>query len=280
MPRIFLAVASVLVVFLVMRAGLFGDTAPTRPVHIYMSVAEEDPAQVSAAAAAKLALESQRGLVLRRPIELVVLPNGGLVSREEENAKRAVADSDAVAYIGPAANDLVPISAPILEAAHIAQVVITPAPPDTNRVVLAPSSDTLRATSHPWRTMAHTIVYTSVMPGGAPEGAYAVVQGIPPLLIGSEKAREFYNSYVHKYGTEPSILAPFAYDAVGALMTAVSTSKNPDRGTVRDALRSTTNHNGALGTWSINENGENTAQPISLYVVQEGKWQFVETLSN
>lgn len=110
------------------------------------------------------------------------------------------------------------------------------------------------------------------------EGVYATFGGIPPKeLTGAGK--EWYEAYKAKFNIEPEAYATYGYEAAKVLLNAINQVCQPDRDAIRQAVLSTKDFPGLLGTWSFDENGDTTSTTMSGNVVQDGKWTFVESLS-
>ncbi|MGA2642357.1 MAG: ABC transporter substrate-binding protein, partial [Spirochaetia bacterium] len=82
------------------------------------------------------------------------------------------------------------------------------------------------------------------------------------LIVGSAwfinspapKSREFVAAYRAKYNADPDQFAAQAYDGLYILATAIKNAGSADRGAVRDSLARIRNLDGALGSFSFDEN--------------------------
>lgn len=109
------------------------------------------------------------------------------------------------------------------------------------------------------------------------EGIYATFGGIPPKeLTGAGKT--WYESYKAKFKSEPEPYAAYGYESAKAVINAINQVCKNDRVAIRDAVMATKDHNGVLGTWSFDENGDTTLTTLSGNVVKNGKWEFVSVL--
>ena len=109
------------------------------------------------------------------------------------------------------------------------------------------------------------------------EGYYATFGGIPAnQLTGAGKT--WYESYKKKYNAEPEAYAAYGYESAKVVVDAINKVCKNDRAAIRDAVMSTKNYNGVLGTWSFDENGDTTLTKLSGNVVKNGKWEFVSVL--
>jgi branched-chain amino acid transport system substrate-binding protein len=109
------------------------------------------------------------------------------------------------------------------------------------------------------------------------EGYYATFGGVPAQqLTGAGKT--WYENYKKKYNSEPEAYAAYGYESAKVVYDAINKVCKNDRAAIRDAVMSTKNFNGVLGTWSFDENGDTTLKTLSGNVVKNGKWEFVTVL--
>jgi len=113
------------------------------------------------------------------------------------------------------------------------------------------------------------------------EGAYASVAGIPLENLGP-KGQVFLKDYELKFGhlTEP--YAVYGYEAMNAALKAIedvcAAGGDPtDRKAVRDAVFALKDFDGALGTWSFDENGDTSLSDMTFYQVVAGAYTPVGT---
>ncbi|NPV27840.1 MAG: branched-chain amino acid ABC transporter substrate-binding protein [Firmicutes bacterium] len=64
---------------------------------------------------------------------------------------------------------------------------------------------------------------------------------------------------------------PFAYDAAGIVIEAIK-KVGPDRAKLVNAIRDTRDYNGVLGKTSFDQNGQTTADLVTTYISENGKW--------
>jgi branched-chain amino acid transport system substrate-binding protein len=101
--------------------------------------------------------------------------------------------------------------------------------------------------------------------------------GLPPEeLTGSGK--EFVDKYVEKYDTMPEAYAIYGYEAARVALEAIRKAGKKDRGAIVDAALSIRDFDGALGTWSFDENGDTSLTLLSGNTVRDGKFAFVRIL--
>jgi len=109
------------------------------------------------------------------------------------------------------------------------------------------------------------------------EGYYATFGGIPAKeLTGAGKT--WYESYKKKYSSEPEPYAAYGYESAKVVVNAINKVCKNDRAAIRDAIMNTKDHDGLLGKWSFDENGDTTLTKLSGNVVKNGKWEFVKVL--
>ena len=92
------------------------------------------------------------------------------------------------------------------------------------------------------------------------------------------KGADFYNNYKEKFNKEPDPYAIYGYDAMSVVLDAIEKAGKKDRAAILDALRSTENFEGGLGTWSFDENGDTTLKVIGGYKVTNGRFEFQKYL--
>jgi branched-chain amino acid transport system substrate-binding protein len=111
--------------------------------------------------------------------------------------------------------------------------------------------------------------------GDAGEGAMATFGGIPPeKLEGPGKA--FVERFTEKHGA-PQAYTAYAYDSAGMAIAAITRCAKGDgvtRACVLKELFETTDHEGALGSFSITDTGDTTLSVLSGVKVGPGGWAF------
>jgi len=101
--------------------------------------------------------------------------------------------------------------------------------------------------------------------------------GVPPEQQ-TGKGKAFVDGYRMLYKTEPEGYAIYAYEATKVTIDAIARAGKKDRAAVLAALRATKNFDGALGTWSFDENGDTTLTVMSGNTVKAGQFSFVKLL--
>ncbi len=110
--------------------------------------------------------------------------------------------------------------------------------------------------------------------GDAAEGAYASLPGVP--LDKMPGGKEFNARFVAKY--QPiQLYAPYCYDAVNVMIAAMQKADSVEPAKYLAALAGIS-YNGVTATIQFDEKGDLKGGAITLYQVQNGKWQPLETL--
>lgn len=122
-----------------------------------------------------------------------------------------------------------------------------------------------------------TVFIEAATPEHANERCHVTFGGVPADRL-TGKGAEFYANYKKKYGIEPESYAVYGYEACGVALAAVARAGKKDREAIRLAVAATKDYEGALGTWSFDENGDTTLRTMSGNVVREGKFEFVKLL--
>ena len=111
--------------------------------------------------------------------------------------------------------------------------------------------------------------------GEAAEGAYASSPGEP--LEKMQGGRDFEKKYMDSFNQPIQIYAPYAYDAMGALIAAMIAADSSDPKVYLPALAEI-EHVGVTGPVAFDDKGDIQRGTISLYQVTDGKWKYLETL--
>jgi len=115
------------------------------------------------------------------------------------------------------------------------------------------------------------------------EGAYASTPGVQTKDLNAI-GQKFYADYAAKYGPTNEPYAVYGYDVMNALLAAIedvcAAGGNPtDRPTVTKAVFALKNFQGALGTYSIDPNGDITLPYFLIGQAQSGKFVGIGTFS-
>lgn len=122
--------------------------------------------------------------------------------------------------------------------------------------------------------------FTQAMIDGAgadvAEGMYASTPGVAKKDL-NDIGKKFYDDYAAKYGPTNEPYAVFGYDLMNGLLYAIENvckdGGNPaDRATVTKAVFAIKDFQGALGTWSIDQNGDISLPYFLIGQSQGGKF--------
>jgi branched-chain amino acid transport system substrate-binding protein len=118
--------------------------------------------------------------------------------------------------------------------------------------------------------------------GGIPADVASRYKCQSPTLPESElppEGQEFYAAYAEKYGEEtPDPYAIYGYEAMRLALDAIERSGTGEKEDVLKAIFETTDREGVLGTYSIDENGDTTLTDMSLQAVENGELKFVKVI--
>lgn len=113
--------------------------------------------------------------------------------------------------------------------------------------------------------------------GKETEAVYATFGGVPAKeLTGAGKS--WYDSYKAKYNVEPEAYASYGYESAKVVVDGINKVCKNDRAAIRDAIMSSKDFKGLLGTWSFDANGDTTLTTMSGNTVKNGEWSFVTVL--
>jgi branched-chain amino acid transport system substrate-binding protein len=110
---------------------------------------------------------------------------------------------------------------------------------------------------------------------GAAEGALAIVECMP----GSSAANKaFAEAFKKEYGEDLStVTAGYAYDALNILVNAIKKG-GEDPNKIREAILSTQNYKGVLGTFSFSPNGDGLHE-VSIVQITGGVLKFLKVVN-
>jgi branched-chain amino acid transport system substrate-binding protein len=110
--------------------------------------------------------------------------------------------------------------------------------------------------------------------GDAAQGAYASLPGVPLDKMPGGKA--FAERFVARY--QPiQLYAPYCYDAVNVMIAAMQKADSVDPAKYLPALADIS-HEGITARIQFDGNGDLKGGAVTLYQVQAGKWQALETV--
>lgn len=113
--------------------------------------------------------------------------------------------------------------------------------------------------------------------GSAGEGVLCTLGSLPPEEM-TPAGKAWYKSYRERYGAEPEAFSIYGYEAAKVAIAGIVKAGVKDRGAIRTAIMSTVDHQGALGVWSFDPNGDTSLSEMSGFVVRDGAFVFVQKL--
>jgi branched-chain amino acid transport system substrate-binding protein len=102
--------------------------------------------------------------------------------------------------------------------------------------------------------------------------------GVPANRL-TGKGKTFYENYLKRFGSEPEAYAAYGYEAASVVIDAIRRAGMKDRAAIVDALASTKDFTGALGTWSFDANGDTSLRSMSGNTIRDGKFEFLKVLT-
>ncbi len=111
--------------------------------------------------------------------------------------------------------------------------------------------------------------------GAAAEGTYASLPGVP--LGQMPGGRDFSQRYEAKYKQPIQLYAPYCYDAVNVMIAAMQKAGSADPAQYLPELAKI-EYDGVTAKISFDEKGDLKGGAITLYQVQQGKWQPLQTM--
>lgn len=112
--------------------------------------------------------------------------------------------------------------------------------------------------------------------GAAAEGVFVTTPGLALEDLG-KAGKKFYADYAKRFGETTEPYAIMGYEAMNVTLQAIekvcASGNDPgNRQTIRDEVFATREFEGALGTWSFNENGDITIPYFLVGQVQNGRF--------
>jgi branched-chain amino acid transport system substrate-binding protein len=92
---------------------------------------------------------------------------------------------------------------------------------------------------------------------------YVTFGGVPVKNY-EGKAADWLKRYRDKYKSDPEVYAVYGYDAASAVLDAIAKANKKDRAAIAEAVMGTKDHDGALGKWSFDANGDTTLTNLSV----------------
>ena len=76
-----------------------------------------------------------------------------------------------------------------------------------------------------------------------------------------------------RFQSSPNDYGIYGYEAASVVLNAIEQVCAPDRAAIVDAVMSTRNYAGVLGTWSLDENGDTSLVLVQAYQVNAYAWK-------
>lgn len=111
--------------------------------------------------------------------------------------------------------------------------------------------------------------------GAAAEGMYASLPGVP--LDKMPGGKEFSQRYEARFKQPIQLYAPYCYDAVNVMIAAMQKAGSADPAKYLPEL-AMIEYDGVTAKISFDEKGDLKGGAITLYQVQNGKWQALQTM--
>lgn len=106
---------------------------------------------------------------------------------------------------------------------------------------------------------------------------YVTFGGVPAKEL-KGKGSAFFARYRESFLSDPEAYAAYGYDATMAVLKAIERAGRKDRAAIIAAVAGTKDHDGVLGTWSFDENGDTTLRTMSGNIIEQGQFKFVKLL--
>ena len=121
-----------------------------------------------------------------------------------------------------------------------------------------------------------TVSMVEEIPAKVQEQTFLTVAAVSPEEL-PEAGKKFYEDYAAEYKEPQDEIDPYAifgYEAAGAVLQAIEEGGCEDKQAVIDAFMNIENRESALGTYSIDENGDTTLTNYGGYRAKGGKLVF------
>lgn len=272
---------------------------------VYVSLPLSGPAAADgrdAADGARLALADAGGEVAGYAVEAEALDasegaRGWTPARAAANARTAIRDSTAIAYVGDFESGATRASLPITNGARMLQV--SPASGATDLVAPVPGSDDVPDVQHTEeRTFGRVIPSDEAQKSATTawsrelgignewsyaeaadaygelvhrSGSHLTSAALDPSLL-PPAGQDFVERFESEYGRPPGPFAAYGYEAMAVVLDSIERATDAaDRQAVVDAFFETSSRGSILGSYSISETGETTLGRISGYEVRDGR---------
>ena len=111
--------------------------------------------------------------------------------------------------------------------------------------------------------------------GAAAEGVYASLPGVPPDQMPGGK--DFSQRYEAEYQQPIQLYAPYCYDAVNVMIAAMQKADSAEPAKYLPELAKI-EYDGVTSKITFDQKGDLKGGAITLYQVQQGKWQPLQTM--
>ncbi|MDD5058752.1 MAG: branched-chain amino acid ABC transporter substrate-binding protein [Sideroxydans sp.] len=111
--------------------------------------------------------------------------------------------------------------------------------------------------------------------GGAEEGAYASLPGVP--LDNMPSGRDFSNRYEARFHQPIQLYAPYCYDAVNVMIAAMQKAGSAEPAKYLPEIGKV-ELNGVTSKIAFDEKGDIKGGAVTVYQVRQGKWSVVQTM--
>ena len=109
--------------------------------------------------------------------------------------------------------------------------------------------------------------------GKAADGVLCTLGSLPAEQM-NDASKAWYQAYRKRYGSEPEAFAIYGYEAARVAIAAIARAGANDRIAIRNAVMSTHDYPGLLGTWSFDANGDTSLSSMSGFEVRGGDFVF------
>ena len=123
--------------------------------------------------------------------------------------------------------------------------------------------------------MARSDVFVRLA-GEAAEGVYGSLAGVP--LERLEEGVQFVRDFRARYGVEPGVYAPYAYDGAWNMITAMKEAGSSKPEAYLPKLASLQRAGATSERIAYDKNGDLKEISVTLYQVKGGKWEMVKTM--
>jgi branched-chain amino acid transport system substrate-binding protein len=116
---------------------------------------------------------------------------------------------------------------------------------------------------------------------GIPDSVAKRYKCTSPTLPASElppAGQQFFKDYAAKFGGTPDPYSIYGYESMQLALDAIKRSKTGEKADIIKALFATKNRSSALGTYSIDANGDTSLTEMALDGVENGQLTFIKVI--